>query len=193
MAKKRASSESDNDCADAWLALAESADFGVSESIRRTIYREAGRDPVRVLRWLSSALLLRDLLAIEADVGFFCIAFATECIAETRLDKDPELRRIELAIAAVAKSKGVDVEEYDMVANQPPEVLELNQKWNARMDAIEVDVLVEAGALEEAEFRRQGFPFEERREAGRWALFGELEPSMDDDADDEEPRDPFLA
>ena len=192
MAKKRASSESDNDCADAWLALVETANHGVSESIRRTIYREASRDPVRVLRWLSSALLLRDLLAIEADVGFFCIALATECIAETRLEGDPELRRVELAIAAAAASHGVDVEEYDLIANQPPEVVELNQQWNARMDAIEVEVLVEAGALEEAELRRQGFPFEERREAGRWALFGEIDGD-EDEGDEGEPKDPFLA
>lgn len=195
MAKKRPATEHDNDCADAWLALAESADAGVSDLIRRTIYREAARDPVRVMRWLSSALLLRDLGAVEPEIGFFCIAFATECIAESRYAKDPELQRIDGAIATIAQANGVDVEEYDLVDAQPPEVRALNKEWGARADAIEVEVLQEAGALEEAELRRQGFPFSERREAGRWALFGEVDPLLnidDDEFDDGKSRDPFL-
>jgi hypothetical protein len=194
--KKRGSTESDNDCADAWLALAESADAGVSNSIRRTIYREAARDPVRVLRWLTSALLLRDLGAVEPDIGFFCIAFATECIAESRHDRDPELRRIDSAVDAIALANGAGPDDYDFIADQPPDVRALNKEWGARADAIEVEVLQDTGALEEADLRRQGFPFAERREAGRWALFGESDPLLnidDDEFDDGKGRDPFLA
>jgi len=196
VAKKHPSSDHDNDCADAWLALAESADAGVSDLVRRTIYRESARDSVRVMRWLTSALLLRDLGAVEPDIGFFCIAFATECIAESRYARDPELQRIDRAITAIALANGVDVEEYDLVEAQPPEVRALHKEWDARADALEVEVLLEAGALEEADLRRQGFPFAERREAGRWTLFGTVDPLLnidDDEFDDGKPRDPFLA
>ena len=195
MAKKRGSTEKDNDCADAWLALAESGDAGVSDLIRRSIYREAARDPVRVMRWLTSALLLRDLGAVEPEIGFFCVAFATECIAESRYAADSELRRIDQAMSAIAQANGVGADEYDMVENQPPEIRALNKEWDARADAIEVEVLLEAGALEEADLRRQGFPFSERREAGRWALFGAIDPVLnidDDEFDDGKSRDPFL-
>jgi hypothetical protein len=197
MKKKRISSGPRDDCGLAWLDLAEFADRVDANAIRLSIYREATGDPAGVIRWLSSALALRDLGAIEPDVGFFCVALAAECIAETRYGRDPELRRIQAAKAAIAKVNGVDPEEYDLIEAQPPEVRALEKKWEARAEAIEVEVLREGGAHEEAELRRQGFPFDSRREAGRRLLFGEIDPLMmyGDDVDDagpDEPRDPFL-
>ena len=201
MAKKRGSTERDNDCADAWLALAESGDAEIADAIRRSINREAARDPVRVLRWLTSALLLRDLGAVEPDIGFFCIAYAAECIAESRYDADAELLRISSEVDAMAVANGAGPEDYDLIANQPPEVRALHAQWDARADAIEVEVLLEAGALEEADLRRQGGTYAERRESGRWSVFGDRDPLLKviddddfdvDDSDDEKSRDPFV-
>lgn len=197
MGKKHSSTESRDDCELAWLAFAEAADHGVADAVRFAIYEEATLDPVGVIRWLRSALLLRDLGAVNPDVGFFCIAFAAECIAEQRYERDPELRRIEMAQAAIAAANGVEPEEYDLISAQPPAVRALGEEWNARADAIEIEVLREGGAHDEAAFRRKGFPFDKRREAGRRLLFGEIDPllmyGLDvNDPEPGEPRDPFL-
>lgn len=195
MTKRSADTTTDDDSGLAWLAFADDRIPGISDDIRQEIYREGAHDEQRVLRWVKSALVLRDLGAVEADVGFFFIAFAAECIAESRIDVDPELCRLDRAKAEIAAANGVDVEEYAFIEAQPPEVRELDLQWNARWKVMEVEILRAAGAHDEAVLRERVFPFDERREAGRRALFGPLDLGTMRDEDDpggDAPRDPFL-
>lgn len=180
MSRRRQRTISDDEVGLLWLAVGDGDPHTVLRTIELAIAAEGARDPQGVLRWLRSALTLRDLGALPRHIGFFCVAVATEHIAMSRIDRDPELRRLSELQRQRARELGVDEAEWDYLSAQPPDVRALSDAWSARADALEVEVLTEAGAREEAMMRRHGFPFDERREEGRAALFGPSVPFGDD-------------
>ncbi|MDQ8153561.1 MAG: hypothetical protein P3B98_02765 [Gemmatimonadota bacterium] len=195
---------SDDDIGLMWMAVADFHSRDVLETIRYAMSQEGLEDPVGLLRWLRSALTMRDLGALPPHIGFFCIAFAAENVALARMDSDPELTRLSALQRQRAVELGVDEEEWDFLDAQPPDVRRLSDAWAARADALEIEVLEEAGAHEEAAMRRRVFQWDARREEGRAAIHGPLE-SIEDFLEDapgtrapldapptHPPRDPFM-
>ncbi len=119
---------------------------------------------------------LRDGNFLQADAGFFSIAFHIEDIAYDRVANaevsDPELKDICDRRRAIAEAEGL--EGWPM-GEGPEEYRLLLAEWNRIADRIVVGTFRDFGEEEMADlYRDEPEEFHRRREAGRFLLCGPL-------------------
>ena len=123
--------------------------------------------------WLAAAHALRARGVISDAVLRYLTGIFLECITANASESDPELCAIRLHMEAMEVAAGLNAEQSWSALDAPPAWRELNDRWNARSDAVNAEYLRSQGhdeLADEMEHRPQAFAA--AGVAGRVELWG---------------------
>jgi hypothetical protein len=155
------------------------------ESLVREPNRERGLRMLRRIRddlseepdprpWVHAAHALVHRLIIGDDAFYYLVELFTECLVGRAAGADPELTSIVDEMHAIERAHGLTDVQAFRVGEAPADWRALNDRWEARADAIIAEFLRSIGYPEVANLllhsRQQ---FDERAEAGYDELWGD--------------------
>lgn len=128
---------------------------------------------------LELAKALRQTGEADQAVVFFLISRSVECAFSERIEKDPELMKINRQIDHRRQADGLNEDEFWPAGEAPDDIEELQAAWDGRMYEMKIAILREWGEVEMADLLScDRDAFARREEEGRKKFFGPLPPDL---------------